>query len=274
MAQKKGRPTNGEYDRIPLSDMTNIHLICKLGDIPGRDIISTTAFILDVGPLVKTKSKGANKRVVTIGDDSEKSIELVLWRVQATKFNKTKGDVITIKSAHVTKYQGIYQLVATSTTRINLDSGSERSAELQSYWTGKGENLVLSPLYDLGLLRDALKNLDELTDDQRQYFIIDGHMEFSDDDMTYLACVTCNKKTEKPDNGTSWRCGHCQENSKEPYHRYIIKLNIADEIEQSIDFALQATEMTAFDGVGNKLFGMTADDLLHLKVCYYLFFFP
>jgi replication factor A1 len=99
-------------------------------------------------------------------------------------------------------------------------------------------------------------------------------MHIKSDNISYPACPTpnCNKKVV--DMGENWRCEKCNQSFSAPEHRYVLHFYVNTPSLQSVryimslavaDYSGQAW-LQGFNDVGVAIFGMSANELLEIRV--------
>ncbi|KAJ8683298.1 hypothetical protein QAD02_019091 [Eretmocerus hayati] len=93
-----------------------------------KDIIAIIKSFDDVKETYSSiKNVTYKKRDIELIDPTETMITLTLWGDHSSDFKSTVGDIIVIKRAKVTIYQGIVKLSSTNSSIINYDyHGKER----------------------------------------------------------------------------------------------------------------------------------------------------
>ena len=215
---------------------------------------------------------------------------MTLWGKQAEQYNDSeKTPVIAFKGVKVGEYQGMFtprmlcngskvfdaggrtlSMYSSSTMQVNPEI--DECFALRGWYdsagadqTFKAHSSTSAGGFSSGFNRAEVRGLDEVKQagygmpGNPEYFSARGTvMHIKSEPISYPACPNegCNKKVEEV--GDSWRCEKCNQNFSEPQHRYIMSMAVADYSGQAW--------LQGFNDVGEAVFGMTANELLAIKV--------
>jgi ssDNA-binding replication factor A large subunit len=247
----------GRADRVSLE-----YNITKLSDISNEKIVDVVGIIIEVGDA--SVQKELAKRVIRIVDQSRFSAKVMLWGDVASQFNARNGDVVAIKCAHVTMFDGAFALSVSRMSYMTVNPEIEECRQLVEWYSDQDSD---DDTYPPSIIFMTLEEANEKISRSSEpfYFTFDGHISAIDQErMTYPSCHTCSKKTRECDGSDLWRCDGCLKDMEAPFHRYMLSIQVDDG-----DAKLY---MKAFDDVGIKLMGMTANKLFEFQVTFLLLF--
>jgi len=196
-------------------------------------------------------------------------VKLTLWDRFAETFDSLTDSVVAFKGVRVSEFDG-RSLSLSSSATVKVDPDTPEGIELRGWYdsVGRTENFqthsgisasAFGPGASLGSsnVRMTIAQVkEELGTGDKDFFTTKGTVIFfKQDTFSYPACKNCKKKLI--DEGTSWRCEKCQKTWPEPDYRYILSINVSDPTG--------AIWMSAFDEVGEKLLGHTANQMWVLK---------
>jgi replication factor A1 len=224
----------------------------------------------------KTTQKQLVKREILLFDMSESSIRLTMWGSDAENFAGRVGDVMAIKGAKVSDYNGRTLSIGASSASFELNPPSnDPQVQSLSNWLRQGRgidgiqltNLSTGGSYTAPSKGEERKTIAELRDERLgmgehpDYATVVGHISFvkTDQAISYMACPAegCGKKViEKGPN--LWSCAACDRDYDQCNHRYIMSIQIADHTDH--------TWVQMFNETGIQVMERPAEDLHYLKI--------
>lgn len=298
-ANKKFSNVNNDFELMFTRDTKVVH-VNDAEDIPrvkfafvpfsqllkyGKDsLVDVIGAIHDVSEvqhiIVRTTNNAVPKREVTLVDDSAISVRVTLWGDQAQDFAMTEGEILAVKAAKVSDFdgrslsvtrmspmfpnpddpeafrlKGWYDVNGRSTSFHSLRDAAKQEAE------ANGENPDAKPKLELKTVQQVMDEHIGQSDDT-EYFSIRAPilMAFSKN-FAYPACPSegCNKKVTEVGSG-EWRCEKCDATFESPQWRYILSLSIGDPSNN--DGGLM---VTAFDREASEIVGKPAVAMMELK---------
>ena len=210
-------------------------------------------YVRSVGDLdeISTKAgKMLKKKVLTLIDDSNSTIELTLWAQKAENFNQVDC-VIAVNAVKVSDFNG--RSISTSlNSEIEINPSIYQATELEK-WHSSANHDDVEPLSKRGAYKGN-NNTNTKTvektfgqvmeeglgrDDQPAFFanIATITKVYKGNNMMYSACPKkgCNKKVQSLDD--KWYCENCNAHYDECEWRYILKALASDNTgSQRIDF--------------------------------------
>jgi len=237
-------PCDDTIEDIPVS-FESFKTINEIQNIPADtqfDIVVALKQVSDAVtvPLKKDGSvKNVLKRDVILMDnsgpnDSGLSISLVLWGNSAEKFVFNAGDVIVIRNARATTFNG-RSLSASANTQFMIDDSLELTKQIKQWLriehpvaTVQGPNYY--PSMSIAEARECL-----LKDENKSVFFRTVGTVFSIKHdsaapLYYNACVNsdCLKKVVYDQVTNLWTCDKCNQSHAKPNVRYILSVIVAD----------------------------------------------
>ncbi|KAK9467881.1 hypothetical protein V1512DRAFT_285780 [Lipomyces arxii] len=254
---------------VPQVRFSFIDSLAKLQDVNKDSIIDAIGVVKSVGECTQITSKGTgkpyDKRDLVMVDPSGVSVGVTVWGTAAVNFTGHTDDVIAVKGAKVSDFNGKSLSLLQSST-MNLNPDIPESHKLKGWFDSAGKTASFSSLQTgANVGRDAnLKTIQQVRDeqlgtqDQPDYFSVKGTiLFFRHENFAYPACPTegCNKKLI--DDGDSWRCEKCEKTFPEPVYRYVLMFGIYDHTGQMW--------LSSFDDVGKIVLGRPAGDYMKLR---------
>ncbi|PWA96587.1 replication factor-A protein [Artemisia annua] len=247
-----------------------------------KELIDVIGVVQSVSPTMSIRRKIDNeaiaKRDIVIADDTNKTVVVSLWNTLATDLGQKLLDmadespVVAIKSLRVSDFQGVsLSTVGKSIIEINPDTPD--SQKLKSWYASEGKETSLetvgaslSPsmrnggrsMYTDRVTLDHITSNPSLGEDKPVFFNTRACMSMirAEQNMSYRACKTCNKKvTESMDSG--YWCDTCQKNESDCSLRYILSAKFSD--------VSGAAWFSVFSDDAEKIIGCSADDLDKMK---------
>nr|GEV43822.1 replication protein A 70 kDa DNA-binding subunit B [Tanacetum cinerariifolium] len=247
-----------------------------------KELIDVIGVVQSVSPTMSIRRKIDNeaiaKRDIVIADDTKKTVVVSLWNSLATDLGQKLLDmadespVVAIKSLRVSDFSGVsLSTVGKSIIEINPDTPD--SQKLKSWYATEGKETSLetvgaslSPsmrnggrsMYTDRVTLDHITSNPSLGEDKPVFFNTRACMSMirGEQNMSYRACKTCNKKvTEGIDSG--YWCDNCQKNESECSLRYILSAKFSD--------VSGAAWLSVFSDDAEKILGCSADELDKMK---------
>jgi len=250
----------------------------KISDLDAVEVntfVDVIGVVTDVGDIREITTKAGEqlkKREITLVDDSNRSIQLTLWRDRAEAFNAPSGPVpiLAIKAARRGEYNGAV-LGSSGDTGLEIDVSKIPEAEaLRAWYMSGGKDVKPEPLSAgvsnnrsnerryLGEVKEHdVASLDP-SDSKGAYFTTRAYiMAFrKEGKIYYTACPETAKKVTEAGDG-QWLCeatgkyyDHCD-------YRYILGFNVHD-VTNSAWFA-------TFNEGGEALLGRPAQEMAMLQ---------
>ncbi|KZT56303.1 hypothetical protein CALCODRAFT_544160 [Calocera cornea HHB12733] len=240
-----------------------------LSGFVGQERVDVLATILSVSPLEHfkdDKGKPKNRRELAIGDESMRSMRVVIWSERAVSFAGKPGDIVLLLGVVVDSYGG-GSLNVYRETGIELNPTTDKAGKLRRWYERLAEGAQFQSVssgYSAGcqlpeniLPRSVAISIKRLKKSDMgrgsrvdTFNIVEKIME-AEYDCTYRSCTFegCNKKLDLNN-----RCPTGSHNPQRPgVHRYCFLLKL--RVGQAADFY----DITAFDGVVDKMLGMSAN---------------
>lgn len=271
------------------SDVPKLHFnFTKLDKIQAAEVnavVDVIGVLKTANPVfqitAKSTGKAFDRRNITIVDDSNFAIDIGLWNQTALEFNTSEGSVIAFKGCKVQDFGG-RSLTLTHSGSMVVNPDTPEAYQLKGWYDNQGMNENFKSLkVEAGPNQNYIKNRKTILAAQEDnlgmhekpdFFSVKATISyFKTDNFSYPACSntvpgnsqapgqqenTCNRKVLEQSDG--WRCEKCNITLPEPLHRYILNCSITDETGQ--------LWTTLFDQEARKLFGMSAGDLINLKL--------
>ncbi|RIB13295.1 hypothetical protein C2G38_1906428, partial [Gigaspora rosea] len=267
-----GRETiiNEVLDKDPSNFMTfNFVKISDLFEYEKDEIIDVIGLVTNVSDIqeivIKSTQRNANKRNITIIDQSKYQVTLTLWGSNAEKFdNSLLKHVIACKNVRVGDFQG-RNLTLLNDSQAIRDPKIKETKSLLDWYNVHGSYSKFTPLnasrftmqYD-----DDIKTLEQIKyeklgqDDNVDSFLIMATITYiKKGTISYTACPTCYKKVIEKDN--EWQCGKCSQSYQEPEHRYLLSCVLGDFTDN--------TMLTFFNDTADSIMGINVKELIRLK---------
>ncbi|KAJ6448321.1 replication factor-a protein [Mycena vitilis] len=242
-----------KYDFVPLGELDK-HAKESICDI--------LAIVKEVAPMSEITSKATNrqvlKRELTLVDTSCFSVGMTLWGKQAEQFGSYDA-VIAFKSVKVGDYGG-RSLSFFSPSSMELNPDIPAAHALRGWYEESGTTISYQTHQSSSGsgVQPESPNSSEMKSES-DYFSLRATVVFiNPDSLWYAACKKndCNKKVIEQPDGT-WLCDKCNQSWPQPKYRYVMSM-------ASSDWSAQAW-LQGFNGVGELVFGKTADEMEVLK---------
>ncbi|KAJ8097814.1 hypothetical protein POJ06DRAFT_226964 [Lipomyces tetrasporus] len=257
---------------VPQLRFNFVENLGKLTDVQKDTIVDVMGVIKTVGDCAQITSKSSgrpyDKRDIVLVDSSGVSVQLTVWGTQAVQFSANQDDIVAVKGAKVSEFNGrSLSLLQSSTLTVNPDISEAHS--LKGWFDTNGRNTTFSSLQSVGSSSmsgrpENVKTIKQIRDEQLgmqeqpDYFTVKGTVLFiRNETIAYAACPTegCNKKLT--DDGDGWRCEKCNKSFPEPVYRYILMFAIYDHSGQMW--------VSSFDDVGRVILGKPAGEYMRMR---------
>jgi replication factor A1 len=216
----------------------------------------------------KNTQRDYQKRELTLADDSQTSVRLTIWGIQAQSFDAPLDSILAFKGVKVSHFGG-RSLSLLSSGSMTVEPDIDEAHTLRGWFHAVGQNATFSTHQNLatnagankqdGKLISAIKEEESYLQENPVYYSLKASVIFiSQKAIAYPACSTpnCNKKVieENPD---EWWCEKCQVKWPKPEYRYVLNVNVADHTG--------SIYLSCFDEAGRMIIGMPANDLMAMK---------
>jgi replication factor A1 len=252
-----------QYDFRPIAQIAQMDAESTI------DICAVITQVSDLSTIVSQRTqKELTKRVLTVCDSSNASIELTLWNAKAEEVDeKCEGSIITMKACRISDWNG--KSLSTSFSSVHeMNPNIPEAKTLRGWYQANGGNNIM-PLsegrggggsgknqrYTINEIKDMRLGLNE---EKVDYFDLRGTIQFIKHDSErppwYNACPKdgCNKKVN-PEGEDTYRCEKCDKEYPNCSQRYILSLLITD--------AGGGQWVTVFNDEAESLLGKTAKEL-------------
>lgn len=203
------------------------------------------------------------KKTVTLGDDSEQTVQFILWE-ESAEMEIKKGDVLLLENVRVSEYQNEPQISMARDGEMFFNPEVPEVFKLKGWFNRNQDKLLVgAPRKSVsGGGNRKIARIEDVKEDGMEYATIQCSILFiSDKSILYNACPNegCKKKVEhniySPD---SYHCAKCNMSFENCTQCYNVSISVGDE-SSSIWVSL-------FDGTGKDLFhGMDAVELFRLS---------
>ncbi|XP_031632411.1 replication protein A 70 kDa DNA-binding subunit, partial [Contarinia nasturtii] len=219
--------------------------IDKISDKQPNTIVDVIGVCRDVGELqaftAKSTGKELKKRDITLVDNTDASVNLTLWNVDAENFNDYGQPVLLVKGGRVSEFGGGKSISMVGSTVLKKNPDLPEGHFLRGWFdNGGGREIRNSISAQVGggggnfntewlTFHEAkLKNLGN--GDKPDYFQVKGTIQvIRNQNPVYKACPQdqCKKKVVDMQNG-QYRCENCNIESANFKYRMIVNMSIAD----------------------------------------------
>lgn len=291
----KIKPANKQYSRlkhnyeITFGRETMITLAADSGDAPTvqYDFVDFSALegmqkqgtYVDVLAVVKggddnvstitSKRTGQDiiKREISLIERSMIEIRCTLWGKSAEDFKWEEGDVICIKGAGLSDFNGVSMSIGSSSS-FELNADREEVHQLRGWYESEGKLGTFTRITGGGsgsgrsyrrVMAHQIK--DEqlgMRDNQPDFFSMQGTVTFvrKSDGMIYKACQTCKKKVlEEGEN--AYRCEKCKQTYSSFDYRAMASVSVLDSTGQ--------VWISNFADTAEVILGMSSQELGQLR---------
>ena len=251
------------YDNLELSRLSEVETGKSI------DVIAVVKDATEVQSITTKKQTQVLKRELSLVDMSGWLVKCTLWGSQAESFDPSGNPVVAIKGVKLSDFNG-RSLGCSDSSAIAINPDIPQAHKLRGWFDAEGVGMnfqTYSKEYDgstttrskqSGTLADIV-NLNLGNNEKPDYLSFSATIvHIRPENAYYPACGNegCNKKVT--DVGGSWRCEKCEQQFAEPRYRYILSASVCDFSGQ--------TWVTLFNDEGEKLLGMTANQMEALKV--------
>lgn len=257
-------------DEIKVSLSYNFTAISELQNSIGNsvDVIGIITEIKEPRTVNTKRGDQVPVRDITIVDDSNASVSCSIWGKSADTFDKPVGTAVAMKGVRVGDFNGV-SLSAMGSTVIVYNPEHDRAHELAGWYAGGNAANVTSlstgggggargPRENKTL--NQIKEEDMGRGEKPDWFSSRAMVTFIKHDATWHYVAAPESKKKCVDNGDgTWVCeaeGKTYQDN-EIIRRYILSLTMSDHTG--------VQWFSAFDDVGQKLLGKTADEMHRIK---------
>jgi replication factor A1 len=249
-----------DFSKLEAMDKTNAYV----------DVLAViTAGDPDVSTIV-SKRTGAEiiKREVTVRDRSMIELRCTLWGKEATNFTWTNGDVLLIKGASLSDFNGVSMSIGNSSS-FELNPDRQEVHDLREWYENEGKNGTATAMTrGSGGGKPSRRVMCHQVKDENlgmnlqepDYFTIKGTVTFvrKTDGMIYKACAAsaCNKKVIE-ESDTDYRCEKCNQSYPNFKYRAMCSVSVLDSTGQ--------VWISNFADTAEKILGATSQELGELK---------
>ncbi|KAK0583673.1 hypothetical protein LWI29_001331 [Acer saccharum] len=244
------------------------------------DIIGVVSFISPAASIMRKKDNiETQKRTLHLKDMSGRSVELTLWgslcnldgqRLQ-NMCDAGVFPVLAVKSGRVSDFNG-KTMGTITTSQLFIEPDFPEAQRLKEWYDKEGKNSQSVSISretsnvggtDIRKTISAIKDEGLGTKGKPDWIAVSAtviYIKF--DNFCYTACPImigdrpCYKKASNNGDGR-WHCDRCNQSVDECDYRYSLQFQIQDHTG--------LTWVTAFQEVGEKIMGVSAKDLYHLK---------
>eukprot|EP01101_Sappina_pedata_P007163 TRINITY_DN3740_c0_g1_i1.p1 TRINITY_DN3740_c0_g1~~TRINITY_DN3740_c0_g1_i1.p1 ORF type:complete len:342 (-),score=122.19 TRINITY_DN3740_c0_g1_i1:6-1031(-) len=270
-----------EQNSIPRA----VYNFCKIPEIaeqPQDTIVDVIGIITTISEIQSIKTKTgttAQKRTITMIDDTKTAIDISVWGASAEKVDDSYIQrVICLKAARVSDFAGKTLNTQTS-TQLEIDPDIPECYALQRWMqTLDNESVTITHIktkfpntfsHGDGAGASAFpsdpKTIQQVKDENlgagdSAYFTLKGVISLikKSPNPWYVACPTCRKKVTPETGRNQWHCETCSASHVEPQYRYLLQFNLRD--------STSSLWLSAFHDVAQKiLLGREAKELNNLK---------
>eukprot|EP00003_Mantamonas_plastica_P022780 TRINITY_DN3945_c0_g1_i2.p1 TRINITY_DN3945_c0_g1~~TRINITY_DN3945_c0_g1_i2.p1 ORF type:complete len:551 (-),score=202.83 TRINITY_DN3945_c0_g1_i2:80-1732(-) len=252
---------DGKIEKVQFQFVT----IDKLPEAAANSTVDVIGVIKSVGDSVSIQTKKGttlSKRDVSLIDTTANVVSLTTWGNTADTFEGAEGQVLAVKGAKVSDFNGV-SLSVWSSANLHLMPDCPETYTLSAWYESNGGNVQATSLTQA---RPAGGNTPRKTLSQIEsenlgkgakpdWFQVVATVTFikKDSRVYYEACPSdnCNKKVVELSG--HYRCEACDQSYESCDRRYILQLNAAD--------ATGNFWMNAFNDTGEKLLGINANEL-------------
>jgi len=250
------------YDFKSIGDLTNVGVGSTI------DIIGAVTEVKDVRTVNTKRGDSVSVRDLVICDDSNASVSCSLWGSNCENFDSQIGTIVCMKGVKVGDFNGV-SLSAMGSTQIAISPDIPRAHEIKGWYDGGNATNITSLSTGGGggtrgpkesKTLGQIKEEDMGRGEKPDWFETTAMVSFIKHDATWHYVAAPESKKKCVDNGDgTWSCE--AENKTYQNHevirRYILSLTLNDHTG--------VQWFSAFDDVGVKLLGKTADELYQIK---------
>ena len=242
--------------------------------------VDVIGVVLEVGPSSSINMKDGKvreKRTLTIGDESNVSIDVTLWGSVTEAHKYSAGQVIALKSCRVSDFRG--KSLNASSDGADIFIGSvrhPRAEELTRWMSGttmgslRGEMRSLgenpageggkrsskTPTLLIAQLEKHCQEDNEILGGKPFYCNLNGDLswvfvpESPDRKMFYQACEVCKKKVIADDTGKGFNCESCMRSYENCVPTYNFTIRVSD--------CSGSLMLSCFGEIGETILGINA----------------
>ncbi|CAD8152671.1 unnamed protein product [Paramecium pentaurelia] len=220
----------------------NITTIGDIDNLQLDDKCDVLGVITEVKPLTQITTKsGENKakKNITIFDQTQRGIDIVLWGTQAEKWQFQKDEIVAFRGLKVTDYQAIRSLTVTNSTTYEKDISKlqkiNKFLEFSQFYNENKDFIESKPKeskkkFALSYIEQIKKDFEGQRNNKlTKFYEIKAYITtiFSKS-MFYTACENCKRKVTEVPQTKLYHCQNCNQNYPIPSYKYFFSAKIAD----------------------------------------------
>ena len=267
---------DGSIDNIRFS-LVGLNQLSDLAKRSGQTMVDICAVVTDIGEVVSFTSKKGEplrKRVLTLVDDTNHSVEMTLWNDEVDNpalVGAEQPVVLLAKGLKITEYNNLSLATDRNSSQVIYNPVGMKEADHIFHWRDTRYNptnqmTALSIHSSTGgktrefrLIRSIMDEWSTCSDtSQTGFYTIRAWINYiktdGDTSLWYPSCMNqdkCKKKMIKEDD--MFHCDACNQSFQNCIYRYIVTLKVCDETG--------GLWMNVFDKDFADIVGITAQDL-------------
>lgn len=232
-----------------------------------NEVVSVLAVVVLAGPVETVTRRKDNtpmkKRTLTIGDDSESTVQFILWEESADLVVK-EGDVILLEHVRVSEYQNEPQISLARDGEMFFNPELPEVFKLKGWFNRNQSKLVVdAPRKSIGAgEHKKITRLEDVKEDAMEYATILCNVLFiSSKSILYNACPNdgCKKKVDHTiDSPDVYYCSKCNISFEKSIQCYNVNVSVAD--------GSSSIWVSLFNDTGRALFNMDGTELFNLSI--------
>ncbi|KAK9061550.1 hypothetical protein SSX86_018732 [Deinandra increscens subsp. villosa] len=272
------QPCFDDDNSIP-SQQFHFRPIAEIEGMESNTILDVIGVVYGITPISSIMTKNqteAQKRSLSLRDNSGRSIDLTLWgnlcnvdgQTIQTRLDSGQFPVLAVKSARVYEYNG-KSIGTISSSQLSIEPDIPDARKLRDWFDNVGRNTPSVSMSRESVPQTNKKTLSQIKDEKLgtgekpDWITVNAtiwHMKL--DNFYYTACPlmigdrNCNKKVVNNGDG-KWRCDKCDQTVDECEYRYMLQVQLQDHT--GLIWA------TAFQETGEDIIGIPAKDLHIIK---------
>ncbi|KAI3790000.1 hypothetical protein L2E82_02809 [Cichorium intybus] len=271
---------NDEDSSIPQQQFS-FKPISEIETLENNSILDIIGIVTSVNPSVPILRKNGmetQRRILTITDQSSKSVEVTLWGDFCNREGQTLQElvnsgltpVLAVKAGKVNDFTG-KTIGTVSSTQLFIDPESTEANTLRTWFNTRGKNVISQSISrENGFSKpETRKTVSQIKDEglgrseKPDWVTIKATIIFiKTDSFCYTACPLtigdrkCSKKVTKSGD-FKWQCDRCNQEFEECDYRYLLQCQVQDHTG--------LTWVTAFQECGEEILGCNAKELYVMK---------
>ncbi|CAK75901.1 unnamed protein product (macronuclear) [Paramecium tetraurelia] len=219
--------------------------IKQIGDIDNLsqdDKCDILGVITEVKPLTQVTTKSNEnkaKKNITLFDQTQRGIDIVLWGAQAEKWQFQKDEIVAFRGLKVTDYQTIRSLTVTNSTTYEKDlTKLQKINGFQDFYDFYSQNKdFIESKPKESKKKFALSYIEQIKKDfegQRnnkltKFYEVRAYITTIFTKLLYYeGCDICKRKVVLVQSTKQFFCQNCNQNFNKPSYKYIFNAKIAD----------------------------------------------